>query len=170
MKLELKNVKINNKLSFESMWYTASLYVDDIKVGTCKNEGVGGETEINIFKKYRNMIDDIKEYCRENPVKMKYRGKVVGNSSLHSKVDYMLFEHIFQKDLEKYQKDSLILREINTEDDYFVFHTTCKFCQPIKSLMKTLKGKLIIKSAITAMKKDGYDIMNTNIDYKELGL
>lgn len=46
MKLELKNVKVHEDMSEETTCFSATLYANEKKVATCKNDGRGSCTDI----------------------------------------------------------------------------------------------------------------------------
>lgn len=47
MKIELKNIKTYPRMSEETAAFDATLYVDDVKVGTASNNGQGGANRID---------------------------------------------------------------------------------------------------------------------------
>jgi hypothetical protein len=63
MKIELKNVSYNAKLSQETSAFTASIYIDGVKRGTVSNSGTGGPN--NIFP--WSLSDEINKYAKTLP-------------------------------------------------------------------------------------------------------
>lgn len=56
MKLELKNVKINEAFSEETLMFKADLFVDGKKVGYANNDGRGGCTSYNAYENQRETL------------------------------------------------------------------------------------------------------------------
>ena len=56
MKLELKNVKINEAFSEETLMFKADLFVDGNKVGYANNDGRGGCTFYNAYENQREAL------------------------------------------------------------------------------------------------------------------
>ena len=56
MKLELKNVKINETFSEETLMFMADLFVDGKKVGYANNDGRGGCTSYNAYENQRQAL------------------------------------------------------------------------------------------------------------------
>jgi len=65
MKIEIKNVKINQHFSRETLCYTASLYVDGKRIGTAENDG-GGGPDLFIYKD-KEKGRAFEAYCRSLP-------------------------------------------------------------------------------------------------------
>lgn len=51
MKIEIKRLKVNHRLSEETLNFSADIYVDGKKVGWAGNHGTGGETDIGGMSK-----------------------------------------------------------------------------------------------------------------------
>lgn len=71
MKLELKNIKINQALSEETFCYSASLYKDGKKVAVVTNHGFGGPDELIPAKgrtrdQFQTDISEIEEWLAKN--------------------------------------------------------------------------------------------------------
>ena len=64
MKLEVKNVKIHDDISTDSMCFSASLYVDGKRVGTIRNDGRGGS---NRYEFARGEYERIAEFVATLP-------------------------------------------------------------------------------------------------------
>lgn len=57
MNFTIKNVSYNKTLSRETPAFSASIYADDVKVGTAINNGHGGNTNIWIDPQHREKVD-----------------------------------------------------------------------------------------------------------------
>lgn len=49
--LTLKAIKISKNMSEETLAFTANVYLNNRKIGSCKNEGMGGPTNVYLDKK-----------------------------------------------------------------------------------------------------------------------
>ena len=65
MNVALKNVKVNERLSEETTCFSASIYIDGVKVGEASNRGQGGSTQIRFqdSKKFSEFL----AYCKTLP-------------------------------------------------------------------------------------------------------
>lgn len=50
MKVEIKNLKVNQRLSEETLCFSCDLYVDGKRVGEASNHGTGGPTDVHVYK------------------------------------------------------------------------------------------------------------------------
>jgi hypothetical protein len=64
MKIELKSLKIAQHLSEETTAFTATIYVDGMKVGTVKNDGQGGS---NSYYLEKGWVDKLEVYAKSLP-------------------------------------------------------------------------------------------------------
>lgn len=67
MKLELKNVKINEAFSEETLMFMADLFVDGKKVAYAKNDGHGGCTYYNAYEGQHEVLKRAEEYALTLP-------------------------------------------------------------------------------------------------------
>lgn len=67
MKLELKNVKINEAFSEETLMFKADLFVDGKKVGYANNDGRGGCTFYNAYENQREKLKEAEAYALTLP-------------------------------------------------------------------------------------------------------
>jgi len=66
MKLSLKNVKIANHLSEETLAFTATLYVDGKETASVSNRGTGGSNNYyHIDPEAKERVDRAEDYARE---------------------------------------------------------------------------------------------------------
>lgn len=56
MNITLKNVKVIKSMSRETLCYTATIYVDGFKAGTCENDGSGGCARSSVDPEYRHIV------------------------------------------------------------------------------------------------------------------
>jgi hypothetical protein len=68
MKLELKNVKINEAFSEETLMFKADLYVNGKKVAYASNDGRGGCTFYNTYSQdLRPLLKEAEEFVKALP-------------------------------------------------------------------------------------------------------
>jgi len=68
MKIELKKISFNERMSDETNCFVADIYIDGKKVGYCKNDGRGGCTEYHGNTKADNeLIEKAEAYCKTLP-------------------------------------------------------------------------------------------------------
>jgi len=107
MKIELKKVQFSEHLSEETNAFTANLYVDGYKIGYVRNDGCGGNTNVqpdsgDVWEKFR----EVEEYCKTLPPESyTYNNEVhYFDSNLENVVDG-LFEHwLKQKEVKKLER------------------------------------------------------------------
>lgn len=107
MKIELRNIRINARLSEETNCFSATLYVDGKKVGECLNRGHGGETEVHVPRALHdkltawaeaNMPDGIRYGYTDN-ITPSMRGKLVDGFAQY--VDLLVDQEIARKSAAK---------------------------------------------------------------------
>ena len=67
MKLELKNVKINEAFSEETLMFMADLFVDGKKVAYANNDGRGGCTFYNAYENQREALREAEAFALTLP-------------------------------------------------------------------------------------------------------
>ena len=98
MKIELKKISFSERMSDETNCFIADLYIDDKKVGYCKNDG-GGCTEIHGNTEADNqIIAKAEEYCKTLPPDK------FGEQSLEDVVNDFLENYLKAEDLKKFNK------------------------------------------------------------------
>ena len=97
MKIELKRISFNERMSDETNCFIADLYINGVKVGSCENDGKGGCTNYGGNSKEANvLIKEAEAYCKTIPF--------VYDQSLEGVIDDLLTAHLKAKDLEKINK------------------------------------------------------------------
>ena len=109
MKVELKNIKVSERMSEETICFTANIYIDGKKVGSAENNGCGGATTHWIADKDLNQR--FENYVRSLPAKEVKVGNetvIVENMTeffLHDLVEQFLIE----KDQKKIDKKTKVI-------------------------------------------------------------
>jgi hypothetical protein len=105
MKIELKKISFNERMSDETNCFIADLYINGKKVGSCNNDGRGGCTNYGGNTKADNvLIAEAEKYCKALPkVKVKELNFEY-DQSLESVIDDCLEAYLKAKDLAKIEK------------------------------------------------------------------
>jgi len=111
MKIELKRISSNERMSEETNCFVADLLINGKNVGECRNEGQGGSTWYNGNSKEANvLIAEAEAYCKTLP-KVKY-GNMEWEQSLEGYIDQLLVKHLKAKhELQARKKEELFARE-----------------------------------------------------------
>lgn len=168
MKLELKKVNIITRMSEETTCFHAVLYVNDKPAADCSNTGKGGMTDVRFYD--MDVLGEVMEYCKENPVVNEFRGKSYSFHGVDIRVDELLVEYQMKKELKSRQKKALVLHDTSMKDPAYVIHKYLNLRMDIESMMKDKLCKGALKQKILEYRNKGVTVMNTNIDYKALGL
>lgn len=164
MKIELKKISFNERMSEETNAFVADLYINGKKVGYVKNDGCGGCTVMHGYSREDyQVIMDAEAYCKTLP-KVKER-----ENSLEHVIDQLFEDWIMAKLNAKAEKQKLKLMEnaiiIGKPNavDYIYFKQKRKLSDfPVNVLQPFIDG-LKAKHCI-----DGKVILNTNL--QALGL
>jgi hypothetical protein len=171
MKIELKRISFNERMSEETNCFVADLYINGKNVGECKNEGHGGCTNYNGFSKENNeIIRQAEAYCKTLP-KVKWKD-MEWEQSLEGVIDQLLEDHLkakfelkAQKKFEKLQQTSILWGVPNAGT-----YTRLPYSVPLSHVAKVQPQKL--QERVNQIKEaycvGGVVILNTNL--KELGI
>ena len=67
MKIQLKNVRINDAFSEETICFKADVFVNSKKIAIAENEGRGGCTSIHPYPEMRSKLAELESYCKSLP-------------------------------------------------------------------------------------------------------
>lgn len=171
MKIELKNLRIYDRMSEETIAFTADVHVDGKKVAYAKNEGCGGSTYYNPYPNAdRALLDAAEAYCKKlPPEKSEFGDKTLELSqSLESVIDNWVYRvhnekaaAAFQKKLEKNMIKGLC---VGTPDRYEIIWWKGV---TIPQLLQMERGKATLRAKLLQLRSEGKTVLNTNIP-KEL--
>lgn len=160
MKIELRKISFNERMSDETNCFVADLYLDGKKVGECNNDGRGGCTNYYGIKQHQS--DDIKkmeEYCRTLP-NIKYHDMEL-EQNLESVIDDLLESYLKEKENKK--KEKMMEKSI-------MFGVPNGYSYQRISWGKKLLSEIpqpVLQSQLNEIRrkycKDGVVIMNTNL-------
>lgn len=71
MKLEIKNVRVQEKLSDETLCFSATLYVDGKRAATVSNRGCGGCHNYH-WLDYKNVGQKVEEWAKQQPLEFDF--------------------------------------------------------------------------------------------------
>ena len=156
MKIELKSIVFSERLSEETNCFTANLYVDDKKVGTCENRGIGGSTDY--YFDDSNKRDEVEAYCKTLP-DIQWRTTSFKNS-LEMQIDELFEEWLSKKANTKLIKDCDNGLCYGTKDHY----TKVNWGKhSIRTLLADSRGREILMKKVTELSNNGENILNTNL-------
>ena len=168
MKIELKKISFNERMSEETNCFVADLHIDGKKVGYVKNDGHGGQTDCRGYtKEDYQVITKAEAYCKTLP-KVKH-GNMEWEQSLEDVIDGLFEDWLMAKINAKAEKQKQKLMEtaiiISKPDGvgYIYFKQKRKLADfPVNVLQPFIDG---LKAKHCT---GGQVILNTNLT--ELGL
>ena len=170
MKIELKNVKVNQAFSEETTCFIADLFVNGKKVAHAKNYGRGGCTDYYPYEGQRELLKQAELFCKELPKKPIDFGDKVHefDQSLESVIDDLLFEK------EKAKEEKKIIKLCET---HIVFGKPNGYSyrmigfngkQKIDDVKKSIVGQKALEKLINRVKgelREGEIIFNNNLEF-----
>lgn len=162
MKIELKKLSVNLRMSEETTMFIADLHINGKKVGWCRNEGNGGSTYYNGNTKEDNqIIREAEDYCKTLP-KVKYHD-MEWEQSLEGVIDEQVENYLKSKEEKKMQKlfqTAVVVGKPNGNSYRYI-----NFKQPLSSVPMT---KLVFHVAkiVSDHCRDGVEILNTNFKFE----
>jgi hypothetical protein len=176
MKLELKNVKINEAFSEETLMFKADLYVNGKKVAYASNDGRGGCT---FYREYsqetRGLLILAEEWAKALPSTFHTYGEktIEIKSNLEHWIDNIVYAISNKKEIEKHKKklakDMLkgICYSKNFNDNgYKILHWKG---YTLEQLLNIVGGRAHIKKNIQELVDRGETILNTNLPKDNFG-
>jgi len=166
MKIELKKISFNERMSQETNCFIADLYINGKKVGYAKNEGHGGCTDYRGDSKEGNvLIAEAEKYFLSLP-KVKPNGyNFMLQPTLEGAIDEQLEDFLKAKAQKKMEKQMLTAILFGVPNGYS--YTMIKYSSPLAS-MTTIGLQTRVNDAIRKYCIGGVVILNTNL--KELGV
>jgi hypothetical protein len=173
MKLELKNVKINEAFSEETLMFKADLYVNGKKVAYANNDGRGGCTFYREYsRELRPIIEQAEAYCKTLPSKfVTYGEKTLEiKSNLEHWIDEVVYAISNKKEIEKHKKKLAkdMLKGIcyGNDNGYKILHWTG---YTLEQILNRNEGREVVKRKIQELVDKGETILNTNLPKDNFG-
>lgn len=169
MKIELKNVKYYESMSEETSCFEADIFVNGKKVGYCKNNGQGGETDVRAYMETREEFIKAEEYCMTLPPSFVGENITIKNNLSHV-VDELFMNWIREKDKKRFEKncEKGICHTIFMNDE--MYETTTwgagKKTIPLKDLLNRPDGLETVKNYCMKLKEQGRRILNKNLPFE----
>ena len=173
MKIELKNIRTNQRFSRETNCFTADVYVDGIKVGYAENDGNGGCTNVQPFSAATaEQFKKAEAWAKAQPKIKSEEFKFEYESNLEHVVDNLLEDYLDSKHMEKETnrlnkalvKDMLKNICYRTADMKAPNYAMCFWKGfTIEQILATEKGRTVLQNTVDKMKADGKTILNTNL-------
>jgi hypothetical protein len=160
MKIELKKISFDERLSEETNCFSADLYINGKKVGYCKNNGQGGCTDYYGNTKENNeLIRQAEAYCKTLP-KIKYHSLEL-EQSLEMTIDVLIETHLKDKAKKKMEKlfNTAIVFGIPNGNSYQYMN----FKRPLSDISLSALQIKVNEIVLTYCKK-GIVILNNNLE------
>ena len=172
MNIELKSLRIYDRMSEETIAFTADVYVNGKKVAYAKNDGHGGSTYYHPYPNAdRALLGAAEGYCKALPKEKAElcNGKTFElEQSLETVIDawvYRVYNEkasaAFKKKLEKNMIKGLC---VGTPDRYEIIWWKGV---TIPQLLQMERGKATLRAKLLQLRSEGKTVLNTNIP-KEL--
>lgn len=167
MKLELKNVKINEAFSEETLMFKADLYVNGKKVAYTNNDGRGGCTFYREYsRELRPLLEQAEEWAKALPSTFHTYGEKTREikSNLEHFIDNIVYGIYNKKEAEKHKKklEKDMLKGIcyGNENGYKILHWTG---YTLEQILNRNEGREVVKRKIQELVDRGETILNTNL-------
>lgn len=171
MKIELKKIEFNERMSEETNCFSADLYINGKHIGEASNRGHGGPTDYHsINKEGHALIKEAEAYCKTLPP---YTYEMSGENhsiemDLEMLIDDLITKYLQDKELQKFRKsmERAMVKGlvIGKPDESF---DTISFKVPLETIMaapnKPEVMVNIIKKYVIPELADGKMLLNTNI-------
>ncbi|TYR37463.1 hypothetical protein FXV77_05515 [Sphingobacterium phlebotomi] len=163
MRIELKKIEINERLSDETCCFSADLYINGRNVGIAYNRGNGCPTDYYATTpEGKEQILKAEDYCKTlPPIKS---GEHTYEMDLEFYIDNLLNSHVKQQSQKKMQKrfkDHIVIG-----NDRDVGYRYVNIQTPIEATLKSESGRAYIKTVLETLKEQlesGDQVLNDNI-------
>lgn len=164
MDIQLKNIKVNLKLSEETLNFSANLYINGRNVGIATNRGCGASTDIYASSGCKPILSEAEKYFRSLPKVYVKTYDLEYQPTLEDKVNELVEKYLNDKEIEK-QKKKLAKDLLNgicygKLESYEVVYWRN---YDLETLLKYEAGRIAVSNKIKEITNKGYTILNTNI-------
>lgn len=174
MKIELKKIRVVEAFSEETTAFSAELFINGKHVGYAKNDGHGGETEIQCYHPYnaieRKLVADAEAWCKAQP---NYNQDGFNDipMTLDFYIDLIIDAYLKEKDAAKMKKAQLKEIQVGVPNSgtYTRYHWVGA---TLAQMAAKPSGKGAVQSRIDVIKRDlkeGQSILNAEY-LRSLGL
>ena len=174
MKIELKKISFNERMSEETNCFVADLYINGKNVGECRNDGHGGCTDYRgNTREDDKIIAQAEAYCKTLPKIKSDFFKTEFEQSLERVIDQLLEDHLkakfelkAKKRFEKLQQTSIVWGKPNTYGNtYLSFGIALSHVAKVQPLKLQERINQIKERYCT-----GGDMVILNTNLAELGM
>lgn len=169
MKIELKKVKHYPSMSEETACFEAELYADGKKIGYCKNNGQGGETDVRWDMQAKDKFLEAEAYCKSLPPAYVFDEREIQNN-LTFVVDELFSQWLKEKEDKVLDKDCekgiCFLIDKNNRSYKISKWGVGKKYWTIKELLAQPSSFNVVKNHCIALKEKGYVILNKNLPFE----
>jgi hypothetical protein len=159
MKIELKNFKFYDKLSEETLCFTANIWVNGTKCGSAENRGYGGCASYHHegTASSRELIAEAESYCKSN------------DTTLWDYLDELACKLVSVKEKEalakKLNKEMQKAILIGIDDGIKIEYQVISFKLPLREMWENYPDhfKLTLNNKLEKYASKGYKLLNTNI-------
>ena len=167
MKIELKNVKINESFSEETTCFIADVFINGKKVAHAKNNGQGGCTDYYHYEGQREVLIQAEKFCSELPKQEIVLGDTTHRfkQTLETVIDDLLFEK--EKSKEQKKIDKLCERNVVWGKGMGYSYVGFNGNHKIADMQKSISGRKALDKLIERVKgelKEGEIIFNKNLE------
>jgi hypothetical protein len=168
MKIELKNLKVNQAFSEETTCFIADVFINGKKVAHAKNSGRGGCTDYYHYEGQKELLKQAELFCKELPKREFTFGDITRefDQTLESVIDDL----VFAKEKEKEDKKIIKLCEnhivFGKPNGYSYSVLSFKGKPKFADVKKTIQGQKALERLIDRVKselKEGEEIFNKNL-------
>ncbi len=170
MKVQLKNVKINEDFSEETTCFVADVFINGKKAAYAKNDGHGGSTFYYAYEEYRDLVRTTERFFTSLPPIVKHDeqfGILKYKQSLEDVIDDLLEEHLKKQGEKKMLKEYEKAICVGIPNGYtyrtFVFRKKNKTIIKLKAVSKDSLRRDLINIKRFHL-KEGEVILNTNLE------
>jgi hypothetical protein len=164
MKIELKKISFNERMSEETNCFVADLYINGKKVGYVKNDGRGGCTDYYGDSKEANqVIREAEEYFKTLPKVKCEEYNFEYQPTLESAIDEEFELYLKAKEEKKMSK--LFQTAIVVGRKKGASYRYIKFKQPLSDIPQT-KLVFYVAKMINEHCHDGVEILNNNFKFE----
>jgi hypothetical protein len=168
MKLELKNLKIYDDMSEETIAFTSDVYVNGKKLAFAKNDGRGGCTYYHPYdRELRGVLEQAEAYCKTLPSTFSTYGErtIEIKSNLEHWIDDVVYAISNKKVIEKHKKklEKDMLKGIcygKENGGYKILHWKG---YTLEQILNSHVGRTMVTKKIQELDNQGETILNTNL-------
>ena len=162
MKIEIKKISFNERMSEETNCFVADLYINGKNVGECKNDGRGGCTFYNSYHAPNNDEDlrQAEAFCKALPPIRSEEYNFEFDMNLTHFIDNLIEDELKkkeQKKLEKKMLDTIMWGKPNGHS-----YTQVKFKVPLAKVPTARLQEIVDKYKKEF--KSGDEFLNTNLE------